>query len=203
MRPQFLVRLVLLCGLGAASLLMAAEAEATMVMPLDLDALIDGAERIAVARVESQEARWTADHGAIYTEVTLRVMQPLKAPGGQAAEMAAGNLVTVRREGGVVGNVGMRVAGAPQFSEGEEVLVFLERRGAALWTVGMAQGKMRVAMLDGRRVAIRSTAGLGFLKPQAAEAPEPMVRTVDEVIARVAARTALTPRAGQPAGGAR
>src|SRR5262245_60162757 len=84
-------------------------ARATMVVPLDLDTLTDSAEHIAVARVESQEARWTRDHSAIYTEVTLRVITPLK--GG----VAVGETLTLRREGGVVGNVGMRVSGAAPF----------------------------------------------------------------------------------------
>jgi hypothetical protein len=91
----------------------------------------------------------------------------------------------VRREGGEVDGIGMKVIGAARFSVGEEALVFLERRGAALWTVGMAQGKLRVAVVDGRKVAIRDLAGLAFVAPAA---PEPSVRPLDEVRALVRAR---------------
>src|SRR5438552_17863553 len=135
MRPRRLASFLLVAALPA---------RATMMVPLDLQGLVDRAERIVHARVETQVARWTASHDAIYTEVTLRVLQPVKGA------MRAGDVVTLRREGGVVDGIGMRVQGAAVFEAGEEVVVFLERRGAALWTVAMAQGKMRVAEAQGR-----------------------------------------------------
>jgi hypothetical protein len=49
----------------------------------------------------------------------------------------------------------------------------------------MAQGKLHVALVDGQKVALRSTAGLQFLRPESAE---PTVMSLDEVEARVAAR---------------
>lgn len=156
-----------------------------MIVPLSLDELIDGAERVAVVRVEGQQARWSADHSLIYTEVTVRIVEPLKGEG------AAGEVLTLRREGGVVGEVGMYVAGAAGFKTGEESLVFFERRGRALWTVGMAQGRMPVGTVEGRRVVVRQTAGLGFVR---APQPEPSVRTLDEVRARVADRLRAAPR---------
>lgn len=163
-------------------------AGATVILPLALDDLIDGSERIAVVRVEAQAARWSADHRAIYTEVTLRVLEPLKGGG------AAGETVLVRREGGVVGEVGMRVSGAAGFVTGEEAVVFLERRGGgALWTVGMAQGRMPLFTVAGRRVAARQTAGLAFVRP---EAPEPALRPLDEIVARIAARLPVRGPAG-------
>jgi hypothetical protein len=182
-------------GLGiAAALLCAAPlvARATMVVPLDLDALVDQAERISLARVVSQTARFTADRNAIFTEVTLVVEQPLKGGG------KAGDRVVVRREGGEVEGIGMRVVGAASFTPGEQVLVFLERRAGALWTVGMAQGKLHVAERDGARVVIRNTAGLAFLQVQGqAPRPEPSVERLDAVLGRIADRVragkAVTP----------
>ena len=173
------LRLALFSALLLPALL-APAARASVVMPLGLDSLIDGSDRIALGRVESQVSRWTTDHSAIYTDVTVRVLQPLKG------EVVAGGTVTVRREGGVVGNIGMKVSGAARFAEGEEVLVFLERRGEALWTVGMAQGKMRVASVAGQRVAIRSAAGMAYTQAPAVE--EPVVQPLDAVMARIAAR---------------
>ena len=163
--------------------LTATAARASVIVPLALDDLVDASEHVALVRVEYQAARWSTDHSVIYTDVTLRVLQPMK--GGAPA----GSLLTVRREGGVVGNIGLRVHGAAGFTEGEEAVVFLQRRGAALWTVGMAQGKMRVTTVDGARVAVRSTPGLTYLRPQAAS--EPTVMTVEELTARVTARAAV------------
>ena len=153
-------------------------ARATMIAPLGLDDLVHRAERIAYARVESQAARWTADHSAIYTEVTLRVLQPMK---GNA--MAAGDTITLLREGGVVDGIGMKVSGAATFVVGEEVVVFAERRGQALWTVGMAQGKMHVAEVDGRKLVMRQLSGLAFVNGVAP--PEPLTRPLAELINNV------------------
>jgi hypothetical protein len=164
--------------------LTATAARASVVVPLALDELVDASEHVALVRVEYQAARWSTDHSVIYTDVTLRVLSPMK--GGAAA----GSLLTVRREGGVVGNIGLRVHGAAGFTEGEEAVVFLERRGAALWTVGMAQGKMRVTTVGGARVATRSTPGLAYARAPAVA--EPPVLTLDELAARVAARAAVS-----------
>lgn len=171
--------LMSLIALGVA----ASPAGASVAVPLGLDELVSHAERIAVARVESQEARWTADHDAIYTEVTLRLVRPMKGAG------KAGDTVTLRREGGVVDGIGMRVYGAANFQTGEEVVVFMERRGASLWTVGMSQGKMHVEMMEGRKVAMRQNAGLAWL---AGKAPpnEPAVRPLEELCADIANRVA-------------
>jgi hypothetical protein len=165
-------------------LLVPSAAGATVVAPLDLEALTDHAERIAVAKVESQAARFTASHDAIYTDVTMTVLVPVK--GG----LRAGDRITVRREGGEVGGLGMKVIGAARFTPGEETLVFLERRGAAWWTVGMAQGKLRVAVVDGKRVAIREAAGLDYLKPPRAE---PAAQPLDDVLARIGTRLRSRP----------
>jgi len=149
-----------------------------MVAPLDLPSLAQQASDVVVGRVESQSARWTQDHSAIFTEVTVRVSQSVKGIS------KAGDAIVLRREGGEVGGLGMLVTGAARFTVGEEVVLFLEKRGAALWTVGMAQGKLHVAVIDGRKVAIRDVGGLGFVAPPA---PEPAVRPLDELIGIVRA----------------
>src|SRR5262249_33119614 len=120
------------------------------------------AERVVYATVESSEAKWTKDHDAIYTDVTLRVSRAYK---GNAQP---GETIVVRREGGVVDGVGMRVFGAPGFTVGEEVVVFVEKRGNASWVVGMSQGKLHVNVLpDGsRRVSPPDLSGISFLPGQ-------------------------------------
>jgi hypothetical protein len=181
MRPSLLLCL---------ALLVPASVRASVVLPLDLDSMVDQAEQVVHAQVESQASRWTSDHSAIYTDVTLRVLTPLKG------EAAARQVITVRREGGVVGNIGMRIAGAARFSDGEEVVLFLERRGAALWTLGLSQGKLSVGVVDGQKVALSNTAGLHFAGSGAPS--EPAQRPLRQLFDRITAR--VTTGAAAPAG---
>ena len=115
-------------------------AQATVLVPLDTRALTERADRVVLGTVESQVARWTDDRQAIYTDVTVRVTRAYKGA------VKPGERVVVRREGGVVDGVGMRVFGAAGFTVGEEVVLFLEMRGGAPYTVGMTQGKLRVTV---------------------------------------------------------
>jgi len=72
----------------------------------------------------------------------------------------------VRREGGVVDGVGMRVYGAANFTVGEEVVVFMETRGNAAWTVGMTQGKLRVVTgADGVKRVSAAMGDVAFTRP--------------------------------------
>ncbi len=129
----------------ALGLLVAASARATTMIALDLKDLTERAERVVLATVESSEAHWTPDHKAIYTDVTVRVTRVYKG------DAKAGETMVVRREGGSVEGIAMKVFGAPAFTPGEEVVVFTEWRGAARYVVGMAQGKLRVVVKDGKR----------------------------------------------------
>lgn len=126
--------LVSLCCLGG----MAPRASASVLRALKLDELAERADRIVLGRVEKLESRWTDDHSAIFTEVTLVVERTYKGPTGP------GERLVVRREGGSVAGIGMRVFGAPEFSVGEETVIFTEQRGRARFVSGMAQGKLEL-----------------------------------------------------------
>ena len=184
MRPRFCLFLAVLCAAALAP----TRARATVVVPLDLSGLTDGAEQVALVRVESQVARFTYDHGFIYTEATVRVVESLKG------DLRIGDTVLVRREGGEAEGVGMNVVGAPRFTVGEEAVVFLEHRSTeAYWTVGMAQGRLRVATLDGKRVIVRDHGGLAYVS-QSPQPAEPRVQLLDEVRARILERVTTQPR---------
>jgi hypothetical protein len=129
----------------AFGVLSAAAASATTMIALDLKALTERADRVVLATVESTESKWTSDHSAIYTDVTLKVERAYKG------DNKAGELLVVRREGGSVDGIAMKVYGAPVFAAGEEVVVFSEMRGASRWVVGMAQGKLPVRIQDGKK----------------------------------------------------
>lgn len=146
-----------------AALLVAQAASATVLAPLDTKALTERADRVVLGTVESQVARWTDDHEAIYTDVTIRVTRSYK--GG----VAPGQALVVRREGGEVAGMGMRVYGAANFAVGEEVLVFVETRGGAAYTVGMTQGKLHVFVgPDGQKQVAANLADVSFTRADAA-----------------------------------
>ena len=147
----------------AAVLCLGLAAHATVLVPLDTKALTARAERIVLGVVESQTARWSADHQAIYTDVTMRVNRAYKG------SVKPGERIVVRREGGSIDGLGMRVYGAPAFTDGEEVVVFLETRGNAAWTVGMTQGKLHVALgSDGVKRVAAALGDVAFTRPSGA-----------------------------------
>ena len=100
----------------------------------DLSRVSDVVVRGTVRRVES---RWTQDRMRIVTEVEISVAETLKGKGGAT--------VKILQPGGQVGDIVQKVSGLASFSQGEEVVVFLERRpGERYMVAGMAQGKFRV-----------------------------------------------------------
>ena len=163
---SLVVGLVALVGMHAA--------RATTMVPLDLKALTQRADRVVYATVESTESHWTKDHDAIYTDVRLRVQRVYKGA------VKPGDQMVVRREGGTVDGVGMHVFGAPGFTPGEELVAFVEQRGSSSWVVGMAQGKLRVTtMADGSKlVHPAQLEAIHFLN--GATPPAPTTRTLDD-----------------------
>jgi hypothetical protein len=150
-------RLIIVTSFFVAGI--AGSAHATTMIALDLKALVAQADRVVDGTVESTECRWTTSRDAIFTDVKLRVSRVYKGA------VKPGDLITVRREGGVVGGIGMKVFGAASFVPGEEAVVFLEQRAGSAWVVGMAQGKLRVTtQADGTRlVAPPDVGGIHFL----------------------------------------
>ncbi|HWE30278.1 MAG TPA: hypothetical protein VHB97_19865 [Polyangia bacterium] len=159
----------------AAAICVAFAAHATVLVPLDTKALTERAERVVLGTVESQVARWTDDHQAIYTDVTIRVARVYKGA------VKPGERVVVRREGGALDGVGMRVFGAANFTVGEEVVVFVETRGSAAYTVGMTQGKLRVTVgSDGAKQVAAALGDVAFTRPNAAAQSLGQPRRLDD-----------------------
>lgn len=161
-------------------------ARASLVEAMDLDALVEEADRVVLARVMAATSFYD-DLGQIVTDVTMQVEETLKG------DEAPGAAITVRRLGGEVGNVGMRVAGEPSFAVGETVLLFGSALdgSATLRPLGMAQGAVRVFEKEGRRWARSSAAGVaavrrsagGKLKSAPLAIPEP--RKLDELLGEI------------------
>ncbi|MGC4080759.1 MAG: hypothetical protein QM736_01210 [Vicinamibacterales bacterium] len=122
---------MMLCGL------LAAPATATVLVPVDLSELAHDASVIARGQVVAVEGRWTDDRRTIETLVTLDAETFLK-----------GRLTTVmqfRVPGGTLGRYRNIVMGAPQFSVGQHVIVFLKANGPQVpYILGLSQGVYRV-----------------------------------------------------------
>ena len=106
----------------AGSLLMmailAGTAQALMI-PVPLDQLTNEAGAILAGRVTEISSAWTADGYTIVTDVQLRVEESWRG------NMQQGDLVSLQVQGGIVGDIGIRVEHQPTFRHGENVVVFL------------------------------------------------------------------------------
>ena len=138
-----------------------AQAAATTVRPLTDEELTAQANRIVVGRQVESRSVWLGR--MLVTRVTVAVDETLK--GDAALE------VTVDIPGGIDINrripIGMSVPGAPSIASGEEVVLFLERRGDmtaqgrgdTYGIVGFSQGKLSVVKdAQGRQVVLRGGA---------------------------------------------
>lgn len=89
------------------------------------DATLRGATAIVIARAESSRSRWSVT-GAIETVTTMRVEEAIRGfDGGATFELV--------ELGGVVGDVGLAIAGSPRFADGERLLLLMVRNDRGEW----------------------------------------------------------------------
>ncbi len=192
--------LTLLSVLLVLPLVLCHPAAASMLRSLSTADLVTRAERIVVGTVESQNAHWVDEsHSAIVTDVRIRVTRGLKGAGD-------GQVITVRSLGGSVDGIGMRVFGEASYTPAEEVLLFAERRGEAYYSVGMAQGKLRVSTEGGQKTVRSDLSGAELLPSTSGgtstAAPGPrlltdMIREVSGIMQK-AAKASQTPAKATP-----
>jgi hypothetical protein len=161
-------------SLALALLVAAAPAAAATFVATSVEQTARASDAVVRGTVISKASRMSPDGRGIVTDVEIAVASAWKG------EPEATVRVTVR--GGEVGNLGMRVDAAPSFQDGEEVVVFLARRGQGWRVGGNALGKSRV---QGREVR-PSLEGARIL-PRPLARGERLVETmsVDELEARV------------------
>ena len=127
--------------------LLAAPARATVLVPASLEELTRDARVIARGQVVAVEGRWTDDRRTIETLVTLEAESYMK---GQM-----GTIVQFRVPGGTLGRYRNIVIGAPQFSVGQRVVVFLGAIGPQVpFILGLNQGVYRVNVTDAGEVLV-------------------------------------------------
>jgi len=124
----------------------------TAVMVPDTDLIVDS--RVIVSGEVISVTGYRDDSSMYWTFVEIRTDQVLK-----------GNLtrqrIVLKQLGGSIGDSGMRVAGQPEFSPGEKVILYLNTGpDGSLHTAHSFMGKFSVKEdSSGARVAVRSTDG--------------------------------------------
>ncbi len=177
------MRSFLVWGIPAA-LLFAASAGATSVPRLSFEELTDHSEVIAQGQITRTWSAWDASHKYIWTHHEMAVAGAIKGTGAST--------VVISEPGGVVGGVGMIIAGSVAYRPGDKVLVFLERMpNGNLRTTGWGQGQYRVDS----RGALRASESLNSvdLLGRGAGLTSLEGHTVAEITARVAARIRSNP----------
>jgi hypothetical protein len=131
------MRLVQLLLPSVVVVLLSSSASATVLVPADFAEVVTGSSTIVFGRVVEVRSALTGPRRVIESVVTVSVIQSLKG--------AAGATVAFRVPNGQVGRYRRVLVGAPEFAEGDEVVVFLEGRAPAMPSVfGLSQGVYRV-----------------------------------------------------------
>lgn len=177
----------MLRALPVALWLIGLPAAATTMLKLDLPTLAQNADTVVHGTVRRVESRWSGDRRRILTDVEIEVTEALK---GQP-----GSTVLVVHAGGRVGDIGQIAHGSASFTQGEEVVVFLDRRGAAAFQVtGMAQGKYQVRHAADSRTVLavpEDTQHMLLLDPNTRRPTAATPRTLTLQELKAAIRTAL------------
>ena len=130
---------------------------ATVLLPADFTTVVAESGLIVYGRVVSVESHLVGPQRAIESIVALAVIQSFK--GG------ATGTVSFRVPNGEVGRYRRVLVGAPEFSSGDEVIVFLQGRPPSMPSVfGLSQGLYRVTRDAAARTVVmppRLAAGEG------------------------------------------
>lgn len=141
--------------------LLVASADATTVVPLSFEQLVNASSTVVYGRVSEVRSQWTADRRFIESVVSIDVIKGIK--GGTGETMA----FTV--PGGQVGRYLNVIPGAPTFSPGDLAVFFLTAHGPRLpVTTGLTQGIYRVQR--------DANSGAMLVTPPIVDAAGPIVR---------------------------
>jgi hypothetical protein len=128
--------------LAALLIACAARAWGATFVETSVEEVARGSDAVVHGRVVSRTSHLAADGRGIFTEVEVAVESAWKG--------APDAIVRLYVPGGRVGNVAQWVDAAASFEDGEEVVVFLARRGAAWRVAGRALGKYHVDGAEAR-----------------------------------------------------
>jgi len=162
----------------SAFVLTSGQADATTVAKTSVTEMSDLADLVIMGRVTHKTVSWDAAGKSIYTYVTVRVDSRFK--GDKAAE-APGRDVTVLVPGGTApGGVRLHVPSTPQFTSGEKVFLFLERRtkgDAGFNVIGFFLGKLTVKLLGSSEIVVH-----GYPTPKVEPGDSPHVKARKKLV---------------------
>ena len=134
-----------MCVSGATSL------SAMVVVPAEFSQMVSTSDLVVHGRVVDTRAQILGDRRTIETVVTLAVVDAIKGEPGAT--------VHFRVPGGQVGRYRRVMVGAPEFTSGDEVVLFLKGRPPGVpFPFGLSQGVYRV---------VRDAAGRSLVTPPA------------------------------------
>ncbi len=167
-RMRFRIALfsLFLAAASVASVTVSSDAQASVSIAVQYDALLKDADSVAVIVPQAATSVW--EDGRIYTYTKLKIEQSV------AGDVGTGGEVWVRTMGGVVGKIGQLVDGEPVFVTGKSSLVFLRKfKSTTTYEVSArAQGQFPITIDEHRKIkkVIRS-ANVGVLFPPKTKAP--------------------------------
>lgn len=143
-----------------AILCAAFSARASVVLALDLAALVAKSDEIVLGTAGPQRARWSNDGKLIVTDMQLRVEESLKGPAH------VGDVLVVTRMGGTLRDIALQVPGEANFGPDQRVLVFLHAEGSAKerHVVGMAQGVIPITGRGANAMAMPNAGGTALVE---------------------------------------
>jgi hypothetical protein len=139
---------------------------ATVIVPIEFRELVTTARVIVHGRVSGVRSEWVDGRRAIETFVTVDVADYLKGDLGES--------LIFRVPGGQIGRYRTVFVGAPEFQDGDEVVLFLKLAGPSTpYVIGLSQGVFRVLAdpRTGRRM-VTTPVVMG----KSGDAPERIVR---------------------------
>ncbi len=148
-------------SLALAAALFSLAVSATVIVHETLEQMAQRVPVIVRGKVARSVSGWDDEKRRIWTWTELVVSERVKG--------ASAGVVLIKQPGGEVEGFGQAISGTAQFSEGEDVVVFLDRappdeRGT--WRVyGMSAGKISITSVGGKSLAQRDTTGLAFASP--------------------------------------
>ena len=146
-------------ALVVAGILLAGVASAATVLRFDSDDLTERAAVIVHGKVTHKTAR-KSKAGDILTDLRIEVTELVKGARGKTFSFSV--------YGGVLGNRGSAISGAPTFQVGEEILLFLDKtnKQGLRTAIGLSQGKYTIRVVEGTKLAFRDLEGLQYFDPK-------------------------------------
>jgi hypothetical protein len=164
---------------GSALLLMLIDvpAFASTFLAMDLPELITESDGVVRGEVISLNSFWDPEHRVILTDAEIRVDEKMLGRVGQV-----GRTVTVRTFGGEVGGYTVVAHGFPQFTVGEELVLFLQTApDRTLRVTGYQLGQFEVVEQKGVPMVLPTRDnGATLLMPDGKEIQAPVPTTLGD-----------------------